>query len=138
MAEHKYAQALRWLADGKTVEARLPGVVTAAEWDKVSEHSFTEGWFQCLVLGDFQGSDWEFRLKPCTVKIGNREVEAPVLEPEDGQVVFRAVEDEDFAERVEYCEHYRRIAQEGRYFLSGEAALAARAATHALLRGESC
>lgn len=83
MAEHKYAQVLRWVADGETVQHRLPES-DASEW---TDFQLDDRACRRLIKGTL-GGGWQFRLKPRTVKIGSREVEAPVLEPALGAKVW--------------------------------------------------
>ncbi|MEG1040555.1 MAG: hypothetical protein RSE94_11640 [Pseudomonas sp.] len=80
-----------------------------------------------------------FRLKPRTVKIGSREVEAPVLEPEIGQEMWYwdagrwAPEQATGAE----AKAANDFAKAGMFFSSPEACTAAHEAIAALLRGEA-
>lgn len=133
MAEHIHAQVLRWIAQGlsKEIECRCEAWPDSKNWQSLlgntSEH-----------LGTLIKEEWddryEFRLKPRTVKIGNREVEAPVLEPEAGQ-------------RLWYWDSYhaessgapisKEEAASGEWFASPEAAESAFRAYTALLRGEA-
>lgn len=83
---------------------------------------------------------FEFRLKPRTVKIGGREVEAPVLDLVAGQKYWSY----DVVEGRPFETTYRsersmstRPGASGRLFASAEAAAAADAAYTALLRGEA-
>lgn len=81
---------------------------------------------------------YQFRLKPRTVKIGSREVEAPVLEPGDRQMVW--CWDSDF-NKPEEQHADGGVAKDqfklGLCFASEEACRAAHDAIHALLRGEA-
>ena len=133
MAEHLHAQVLRWVAQGlsREIECRCEGWPDSQNWQPLlgntSEH-----------LGTLIKEEWdyryEFRLKPRTVKIGIREVEAPVLEPEVGQTLW-------------YWDNYhdgpcdgkpsKEEASNGEWFASSDAARAAYAAYTALLRGEA-
>lgn len=134
MAEHKYAQALRWLADGKEVEVRWG---SRPEWLPLSNRN--------EIVNDeiMRGAGgYEFRLKPRTVKIGSREVEAPVLEP----VLEPGTPGSVWTWNSDYCrpsEHPDRscVATEqyalGLCFATEEACRAAHDAIHALLRGEA-
>lgn len=80
---------------------------------------------------------YRFRLKPRTVKIGNREVEAPVLAPEEGQKLWTW--DSDFCLPVEFsARDSKKQLPLGLCFATKEACQAAHDAIHALLRGESC
>lgn len=87
---------------------------------------------QDLLSG--QGA-YEFRIKPRTVKIGSVEIEAPVLEPMDGQRIWYVN-----AGGEVYSNTPGNVRQEiasGHAFASREAALAAFEAITALLRGEA-
>ena len=168
MTEHKYHQALRWLADGHEVLARFQG----GKEDKfpgdfgdrpvayfVDGHEVLATFQGCKedkFPGDFgdrpvayfvDGADgWTFRLKPRTVKIGNREVEAPVLEPEEGQQVYfhgawnSRNEVSVYSIRFSPKSNPRGVGQmraKGLLFATEEACQAAHDAIHALLRGEA-
>lgn len=81
---------------------------------------------------------YRFRLKPRTVKIGNREVEAPVLEPVEGQRVYwTAASGTENSAVFQSGECMDDRAQGGRLFASEDAARAAHEAISALLRGEA-
>ena len=67
--EHKYAQVLRWIADGKKVEGRTAG--TMNEWCDVTDWNDTA--LSATVRGEW---DYEFRLKPRTIKVNGREIVA--------------------------------------------------------------
>lgn len=91
---------------------------------------------QDLLSG--QGA-YEFRLKPRTVKIGSREVEAPVLDPQIGQELWywdqglwEPVKAEG-DQALKSCD----FTEAGLFFASPEACRAAREAVTALMRGES-
>lgn len=71
--EHKYAQALRWIADGEKVQARYK--------DK-RFGSFPSDFDSAYVGRMLEGDDgWEFSLKPRTITVNGREVPEPVREP---------------------------------------------------------
>lgn len=134
MAEHKYAQVLRWLADGQSVEAC---VKPSYGWlDFPSD--FNEGAL-AKVLGGYEMIEpYQFRLKPRTVMIGSREVEAPVLEPGDRQKVW--CWDSDFNKPEEQyvdSDVAKPQFKLGLCFASEEACQAAHDAIHALLRGDA-
>ena len=67
--EHKYAQVLRWIADGKKVEGRTAG--TMNEWCDVTDWNDTA--LSATVRGEW---DYEFRLKPRTITVNGREIVA--------------------------------------------------------------
>ena len=131
MAERKYAQALRWLADGEKVLAKFNGSPQGC-----FPEDFQNG-FTVQVLLEQPG--WTFLIKPRTVKIGNREVEAPVLDPEDGQRVwFTNSRDCPQPSTFDSDSPFQaNRAKGGRYFASEAAAVAAHEAVSALLRGEA-
>lgn len=123
---HRYAEMLGWLQAGQQILGKWRG---GAEGHFPVSFNFRE------VAYAVDGAEgWEFRLKPRTVKIGNREVEAPVMEPEAGQALW-------------YWDNYhdgpcngkpsKDEASNGEWFASSEAARAAYAAYTALLRGEA-
>ena len=126
MAEHKYAQVLRWIADGKAVQCKAH----RGGWVELEEAGRA---LQSIGLGTSIPPE-DYRLKPRTVKIGSREVEAPVLEPEDGQ-------------RLWWWDNYhdgpcdgkpsKDEASNGEWFASAEAARGAYSAYTALLRGDA-
>ena len=68
--EHKYAQVLRWIADGKKVEGRTAG--TMNEWCDVTDWNDTA--LSATVRGEW---DYEFRLKPRTITVNGREIVEP-------------------------------------------------------------
>lgn len=82
---------------------------------------------------------YRFRLKPRTVKIGNREVEAPVLERVINQKLWTTDSDGTPKSLEPYVDSYvKEVVASGRAYASRDAALAAHDAITALLRGESC
>ena len=65
--EHKYAQVLRWLADGEKIQVNVNG------WTTLSE----EGVLRNILIGTHN----EFRLAPSTIRVNGVEVPAPEREP---------------------------------------------------------
>ena len=130
MAEHKYAQVLRWIADGKAVQSasRRVGRVRRSR----ARSSVYRSW-------DIYPPE-DYRLKPRTVKIGNREVEAPVLEPEEGQKLwFWNSMDDEYDSYLFDPDVSLSIkqAKRGEMFATREACNAATEAWFALLRGDA-
>lgn len=127
---HRYAEALRWIADGKDVQVRWGLKPDWLEMSKRNEIVNDE------VLRGVGG--YEFRLKPRTVKIGSREIEAPVMEPVEGQRVYwTAASGTENSAVFQSGECMEDRAQAGRLFASEDAARAAHEAISALLRGEA-
>jgi len=69
--EHKYAQAFRWMADGEDVQV---------SWGRAG------GWLPMRECNEYvndqimRGDDgYVFRIKPKTITVGDREIEAPVM-----------------------------------------------------------
>lgn len=127
--EHKYAQVLRWIADGKAVQFQD----SSGTWSTPSlDWVFSE-------MADCDYTPSRFRIKPRTVKIGNREIEAPVLEPVEGQDLWYWDQGQwepvkttgDLA--LKPCD----FTKAGLFFASPEACRAAREAVTALMRGEA-
>lgn len=79
---HRNEKELVGIAQGKTLQFYWAG--HAPEWIDF-EPMAHDGAAQDLLSG---GGRYEFRIKPHTVKIGSREVEAPVLEPVAGQELW--------------------------------------------------
>ena len=119
--QYDYREIYGWMAEGKAVQ------VVMDDWTTCSQ----EGLLRHMLNGI---APKHFRLKPRTVKIGSREVEAPVLEPEDGQ-------------RLWWWDNYhdgpcdgkpsKDEASNGEWFASAEAARGAYSAYTALLRGDA-
>lgn len=74
---HKYADALRWLADGEQVQARMKNAQFA---DFPRDFSIASS--ESVLLGE---PGWQFRIKPRTVMCNGVEVPAPEsVAPEHG------------------------------------------------------
>ena len=128
---HRYAEVMGWLAEGKPVLGRFKGG---------EEALFPNDFTTASAAGFLMGSEgWEFRLKPRTVKIGSREVEAPVLRPEQGQKVWytnqKATQTEIVFDRGAFI--HIVLAGVGRLYASEKASGEAFGAITALLRGEA-
>lgn len=124
--QYDYRKVYGWMAEGKDVQ------VVMDNWTTCSQ----EGLLRHMLNGL---EPEHFRLKPRTVKIGNREVEAPVLEPGTLETVW--CWDTDYC-RPEKLSPKGNVAGDqyafGLCFATREACQAAHDAFHALLRGESC
>ena len=132
--QHDYREIYGWMAEGKDVQ------VVMDNWTTCSQ----EGLLRHMLNGL---APEHFRLKPRTVKIGSREVEAPVLEPEEGEQVYflspRDFRDGAMVDSIRFSpknnphvvEHMRA---KGMLFASAEACEEVHAAFSALLRGEAC
>lgn len=123
---HRYAEMLGWLQAGQQI---------LGKWRGGAEGHFPVSFNSREVAYAVDGAEgWEFRLKPRTVKIGSLEVEAPVLEPVEGQTLwwYDSGADEPIASEPSASE-----AAKGEWFASASAATAAYEAFLALLRGEA-
>lgn len=124
--EHPHAQVLRWIADGETVQISYVGACENSWVDlEISESPWA---CKCLLEGL---SEFKFRLKPKTIKIGDAEIEAPIFE---GVGYFVT----DTGETMSYfpgsmSEAYVKKQREGRVFATKNAAYAAHEAITALL-----
>lgn len=83
--EHKYAQVLRWIADGETFQC-----VT------------TEGYLDCdsgfvirLIASGNSAPPDKFRLKPRTITVNGREIVAGEDSPPTGEFFFTDIESVD-------------------------------------------
>lgn len=124
--EHKYAQAFRWMADGEDVQV---------SWGRAG------GWLPMRECSEYvndqimRGDDgYVFRLKPKTITVGDREIEAPVKSGPGYYLtnygdVFRWFEDANLNPPID-------LQKLGRVFATEEAARAAQAAITALLTRE--
>ena len=124
-AEHIYAQALRWVADGKCVEAKRK---LAQSWGLRFPHDFTPDVLQQMMNGGAQRHDYEFRIKPRTITLNGREVQAgETVEPAGGTMVFIADPAQDefhTAIRWRMASCFARWLERGLVHLTKEAAIA--------------
>ena len=78
MAEHKYAQVLRWIADGEKVQGRVVGDdATIDTWGDFPGHGM---WADEQLLSAYMDDgeyQWEFRLAPRTIIVNGVQVPAP-------------------------------------------------------------
>lgn len=124
--EHKYAQALRWMADGEIVQIK---------WER------SGGWLPMNARNEYvndqvlRGLDgYEFRLKPKTIPVGDREIEAPVMSGPGYYLtlhgdVFRWFDEPGLNPQID-------MQKRGLVFATEEAARAAQEAITALLTRE--
>lgn len=134
--EHRYAQALRWIADGKNLQIRWG---KDPRWMELPERN------EIVMDEILRGvGAYEFRIKPRTVKIGNREIEAPVLEPEEGQELWYCATCPRTGERYTASLMFTHdsptcvgLQSARQLYLSGEAATTARDAWVALVDGST-
>lgn len=124
--EHKYAQALRWLADGEILQVQLSDDPDWYSLEDLSEEAHAE------FIAGYDG--FGFRLKPKTILVGDREIEAPVMSgpgyfiTDSGQV-FRWFAELGLNPQVD-------LQKLGRVYATEEAARAAQEAITALLTKE--
>lgn len=124
--EHKYAQAFRWMADGEDVQI---------SWGRAG------GWLPMRECNEYvndqimRGDDgYVFRIKPKTIPVGDREIEAPVMSGPGYYLtnygdVFRWFEDANLNPPID-------LQKLGRVFATEAAARAAQEAITALLTRE--
>ncbi|RKL17374.1 hypothetical protein BFJ72_g15285, partial [Fusarium proliferatum] len=72
--EHPHAQVLRWIADGEDVQARKSD--GSERWWIILNNA-SNNWLAALLQGRLH-DEYEFRIKPMTITIGDREIEAPI------------------------------------------------------------
>lgn len=133
MTEHKYAQVLRWIADGKyrNVQCKTGGMEKFAFIGNVLNGMGLTN----LLIGELP-EGYEFRLAPHTVKVGDVEIEAPIAEFSKDAWYF---EPDGSAYQVSsFTSGWIHLAVESRMlFSSKEAAEAAHAAWVKLMRGDA-
>lgn len=127
--EHKYAQALRWVAGGEHVQLR---------WGKHPR------WMELLerheiVMGEILrgAEDYEFRIKPRTMKIGKREIAAPL--PVSTETTAEGFTTDNYGKPHQWVgvtQFGQDLLKAGRVFATADDAADAYNAVSALLRGE--
>lgn len=122
--EHPHAQVLRWIADGEDVQASGSGWIDMKDWSR--------GFCEVVLCG---ASDRDFRIKPKTITVGDREIEAPVMSGPGYFITESGYELQFFADSRD-AESYADVQKRGRVFASIEAARAAQEAITALLTRE--
>lgn len=130
--EHPHAKVLRWIADGETVQFRDVRD-DFNDWATISADY--SGWFGLLITAPGERERWEFRIKPKTIPIGDREIEAPVM---SGPGVFISETGVALDWLGDHRDHpaYEGMQRRGRVFASIEAARAAQEAFTVLLTRE--
>lgn len=125
--EHPHAQVLRWIADGETVQSKCK---ISERWLNLSE--LNAGVLVSVLQGD---ASREFRIKPKTITVGDREIEAPVM---SGPGVFISETGVALDWLGDHRDHpaYEGMQRRGRVFASIEAARAAQEAFTVLLTRE--
>lgn len=129
MAEHKYAQALHWIAEGNDLEIRL-GV--SPTWMKLRERGEIVNDEIMRGIGEY-----EFRLKPKKISVGQKSIEAPLQSAAHGSDAYACsaaggINHITFNTSNE--EHADALAN-GRLFATPDAARGAYDAITALLAG---
>lgn len=127
--EHPHAQVLRWIADGEEVQARMSDG-SETWWNFPGKYSHAPE--RKVLLGE--PSELEFRIKPKTIPVGDREIEAPVMSGPGYYLtnygdVFRWFEDAGLNPPID-------LQKLGRVYATEEAARAAHDAITALLTKE--
>ena len=131
--EHPNAQVLRWIADGETVEARSRGHQgDLGDWEPFPD-AFDQYVIAQLVRG-YEGR-LEFRIKPKTITVGDREIEAPVMSGPGYFISDFGIMLEWFGDETDN-DGYQHFQQCGRVYATREAARAAQEAITALLTRE--
>lgn len=124
--EHKYAQAFRWMADGEDVQV---------SWGRAG------GWLPMRECSEYvndqimRGDDgYVFRLKPKTITVGDREIEAPVMSGPGYYITDHGDVFRWFGEAT--IDPGANLQKLGRVYATEEAARAAQEAITALLTRE--
>lgn len=129
--EHPHAQVLRWIADGETVQFKDPRNEFAAWTDISTRCSNFAGYL--VTCPDLSGG-CEFRIRPKTIRIGDREIEAPVMSGPGYYITDHGDVFRWFGEAT--LDPGANLQKLGRVFASEEAARAAQEAITALLTKE--
>jgi hypothetical protein len=126
--EHPHAQVLRWIADGETVQAQFNGDGVWQSMNSLNDHVLAD-----LLTGETTRR--EFRIKPKTIRVGDREIEAPVMSGPGYFITEAGFELQFFADSRDTA-GYADVQKRGHVFASIEAARAAQEAITALLTKE--
>lgn len=129
--EHPHAQVLRWIADGETVQLRNAGHEFDVWTDMGSGHSDLMG---CLAVSHGSFNGFEFRIKPKTITVGDREIEAPVMSGPGYYITDHGDAFRWFGEAT--LDPGANLQKLGRIYATEEAARAAQEAITALLTRE--
>lgn len=120
-----------WLAEGKQMQIKTAGT----EWRSARLLEVLDA-----VLDD--DNFYELRVRPSMMQIGKQLVEAPVLEPEDGQMVWVWSDHLGYASKIIFRDGLAQLSRSGQCFEAKEACEAAHAAIQAYVLeqcgGESC
>lgn len=125
--EHKYAQAFRWMADGEDVQIQWGADI---RWAALKDHN--EFVHHEILLGE---GEYRFRIKPKTIRIGDREIEAPVMSGDGYYITDHGDAFRWFGAAV-MASGVANMQKLGRVFATEEAARAAQEAITALLTKE--
>ncbi|ABX34559.1 hypothetical protein Daci_1919 [Delftia acidovorans SPH-1] len=120
--EHPHAKVLRWIADGETVQVQF-----AKDWHDLS----LEGLLRHIAE---PRGDYPFRLKPKTILVGDREIEAPVMSGPGYYITDHGDAFRWFGEAT--LDPGANLQKLGRIYATEEAARAAQEAITALLTRE--
>lgn len=126
--EHPHAQVLRWIADGETVQAQFNGDGVWQSMNSLNDHVLA-----ALLAGLVKS--WEFRIKPKTIRIGDREIEAPIKSG-PGYFITDTGHELPWFDDERDKNSFADMQKNGRVFASIEAARAAQEAITALLTKE--
>lgn len=127
--EHPHAQVLRWIADGEEVQVKSQFGI----WSPISEKGL--GWLGELLAASSTRPDYEqFRLKPKTILVGDREIEAPVMSGPGYYITDHGDAFRWFGEAT--LDPGANLQKLGRIYATEEAARAAQEAITALLTRE--
>lgn len=128
MAGHKYAEVLRWIADGEKVQIKMEEWVTCSA-EGAMRH----------ILNEYHH---QFRLKPRMLKIAGKEIASPLIDARYKQTVYasdatgRVAAITFNAVDITHGKGHEDALANGRLFATPEAAKAAYDAITALLTGK--
>lgn len=129
--EHPHAQVYRWIADGENVQAcKLDG--SEPWWSILEDASYT--WWLALLQGRLDGQ-YKFRIRPKTITVGDREIEAPIKSG-PGYFITDTGHELSWFDDERDRNSFADMQKNGRVFATPEAARAAQEAFTALLTRE--
>ncbi|MDH0777496.1 hypothetical protein N5C96_29200 [Delftia tsuruhatensis] len=128
--EHPHAQVLRWIADGESVQFMWTGEGGNNEWYELLVE-LGEKVNKSLLSGS---DDYKFRIKPKTITVGDREIEAPVMSGPGYYITDHGDAFRWFGEAT--LDPGANLQKLGRIYATEEAARAAQEAITALLTRE--